>query len=96
MKKTILSIILAVCLCACGNDDSRIHCGDYHVSDMTFGADGAVLHAVVNDVPVDFYLVVSASGAKYDGVIDAHHAVLWSHGDTWTMFIDDGAAIECK
>ncbi|MBE6457106.1 MAG: MliC family protein [Alphaproteobacteria bacterium] len=96
MKKIILSIILAVSLCACGDKNSDIRCGDYSISSMVFDADGAVLRAVVNDVPVDLNLVVSASGAKYDGVLGSHNIVLWHHSNTWTMFVDDGVGIECK
>ena len=96
MKKILLPVVFICTLTACERSSSYMQCGDYRVSDITFTPDGTIMDAYVNDTLTRFYLVQSASGSKYDGVYDAKQMILWSRGEAWTMFINDGPALECK
>ena len=92
MKKIIIPMIALGCLCACdAPQDSAPKnptylCGNYEV-EMTFLDDGNTMHAVIAGDAVDLSLAVSASGARYAGVLNDTPIVLWGKGDTWTMYV---------
>ena len=98
MKRfAILAAVLGLCV-ACDRDDvqsaSRT-CGGYEVA-MQFDADNTdVLHAVINGDALDLTHDVSASGAKYRGVLNDTVVVLWQKGDDWTLMLDEDMVIEC-
>ncbi len=101
MKKTISSIMLIGCLCACDKTEFVVKekqylCGNYDV-EMTFSDDGATMHAIISGDAVDLVLTQSASGAKYTGFVNDANVVLWGKGDMWTMFVgSDETMIECS
>ena len=99
MKKIFL--ILAVCagMAACDRadkDNTNItrQCGDYTV-EMAFDGAGEKMTAVINGDAVELVNSVSASGAKYDGMLNDTQVTLWGQGDNWIMILDDDAVIEC-
>lgn len=99
MKKYLFLLLGCVVLCACDSksDDSNVvvrTCGDYNV-EMSFSDDGESMHAVINGDAVDMTIAVSASGARYVGVLNDTDVTLWGQGDNWTMFLNDEAPIEC-
>lgn len=97
MKK-IIFVMLAVMAAACEtHDDSamRRQCGAYSVG-MEFCDDGDTLRADINGDTVDLHHTVAASGARYDGVLNDTAVTLWGKGDTWTLFLGQDEAFECK
>lgn len=99
MKKCMLVLLGCVVLCGCdkkSDDNNNIvrQCGNYTV-EMSFMDDGAKMHAVINGDAVDMEIAVSASGARYVGVLNDTDVTLWGKGDAWTMFLNDDAPIEC-
>lgn len=97
MKKIILPMLFSVVLCGCDSADKGISvvCGNYNVN-IQLSDDGAHLSALINNKPFDFILGQSASGAKYDGVVNGNDVVLWNKGETWTMFVNEDIVFECK
>lgn len=97
MRKIILAVLLSVALGACDNSDKTISvvCGNYNV-DMTISEDGSHLSALIHGKTFDFMLSQSASGAKYDGVVNDNDVTFWNKGDTWTMFVNEDMVFECK
>ncbi len=97
MKKIILPILLSVALCGCGDSDQGISvvCGNYDVN-IKLGSDGTHLSALINNKPFDFILGTSASGAKYDGIVNGNNVSLWNKGESWTMFVNEDIVFECK
>ena len=97
MKKIILCLAV-LALGACGTDDGgeKIvrQCGDYAV-EFNFADSGAKMHAVINGDTLELENVVSASGARYDGVLNDIAVTLWGKGDSWIMILDDDTVIEC-
>ncbi len=69
-------------------------CGDYRV-EMSFSDDGSKMTASINGDGVELENVVSASGAKYDGMLNDTAVTLWGKGDDWMMILDDDMLIEC-
>lgn len=97
MKKILLPIFMCAALAACGdNADENVvrHCGKYDV-EMNFSETGEILTAIINGDTVELTLATSASGAKYDGVVNDTPVTLWSKGDNWIMILDDDTVIEC-
>lgn len=95
MKKIISLIVLVGMLGACGQNQAPLICGDHSVV-IKLHDDGTKLDAEINQETVVLYLVASASGAKYDGLLGDEKITLWNKGDTWTMFVNDGDAIVCE
>ena len=95
MKKIILPFLLISFLSGCESHEQTVQCGDYNVV-INFSEDGTIMHAVINGVPTDLYLVQSASGAKYDGVFNGQNLTMWSKGELWTAFINEGVAMGCE
>ena len=98
MRKVLIAITASLALCACDkktdSDISTRQCGGYQV-EMTFNDQGDAMHAIINGDEMDLTLSVSASGAKYDGVLNDTNVTLWQKGDEWTMILDDDMVIEC-
>jgi len=99
MKKYVFLMLGCVVLCGCDSksDDSNVvvrQCGNYNV-EMTFADDGQSMHAVINGDAVDLNIAVSASGARYVGVLNDTDVTLWGKGNDWTMFLNDEDPIEC-
>ena len=98
MKKIFLFILGCAVLTACDADKKSDvimqQCGDYSV-EITMDENGEKINAVLNGDAVELINSVSASGAKYDGVLNDTTVTLWSKGESWIMILDDGAAVEC-
>ena len=97
MKKLALSLMMALGLVACDQADvatGGMTCGNYTV-EMEFADEGSVLHAVINGDAVTLHSVVSASGAKYAGVLNDVSVALWGKGDAWIMVLNDDEIIQC-
>lgn len=97
MKKIIIPALLSVALGACDQADTGtvLTCGNYNVA-MQISEDGTHLGATINGRTFDFILAQSASGAKYDGVINDNDVTFWNKGDAWTMFVNEDMIFECK
>ena len=100
MKKVLLLMICAVSVCACKNksDDSSLivrRCGDYMVQ-MHVSEDGEKMAVRINGDDVILQNVVSASGAKYDGVLNDTNVTMWGKGGDWILMLDDDMIIECS
>lgn len=95
MKKFFIPILLSATLGACGDADSRIICGEYDVA-LSVSDDGEILTAVINDSETTLTHAISASGARYVGELNGVAITLWNQGTDWTMFLNDGAPIECS
>ncbi|MBQ4130143.1 MAG: MliC family protein [Alphaproteobacteria bacterium] len=95
MSKFVSLIVLISMLGACKPHQKPIVCGDYSVV-IKSNDDGTMLDATINEDATVLYLVVSASGAKYDGQLGDDKITLWNKGDAWTMFVNDGDAIVCE
>ncbi len=98
MKKILLLLCVCASVAACGVDDNESkvvrQCGDYSV-EMTFDDAGEKMRAVINGDGVDLVNSVSASGAKYDGMLNDTMVTLWGKGESWIMILDDDMVIEC-
>ena len=96
MKKFLLCVLCVFALTACNRDEETpvLHCGGYDVQ-TSFSDNGETLHANINGDDVDLSLVVSASGAKYTGILNDTVVVLWSKGDEWTLMLDEEQIIDC-
>lgn len=97
MKRFMFMLFAACILAGCGADDDNenLICGDYEIA-MEFEADNPdILHAVINSDPVDLNITQSASGARYQGVLNDTTVVLWGNGTDWTLMLDEDMIIEC-
>ncbi len=94
MKKIILFGAICALVSACTGNDSDIVCGEYNVS-MNMSDDGETLTAVINGDEMTLNHAISASGARYVGELNDTIVTLWNQGTDWTMFLNDGAPIEC-
>ncbi len=97
MKKLLLLVMLTSVLGACNKQDEDLfirQCGDYTV-EMDFSDDGSYMNADINGDEVILERVISASGAKYSGVLNDTNIVMWGKGDEWTMLLDDDMIISC-
>lgn len=98
MKKIFLIFGVCAALTACDADKKSDiimqQCGDYTV-EITPAETGEKINAVLNGDAVELTNSVSASGAKFDGVLNDTAVTLWNQGESWTMILDDGAAVEC-
>ena len=97
MKKIVLVLFMFVVLCGCGDSDQGISvvCGNYDVN-IKLGSDGTHLSVLINNKHFDFMQGVSASGAKYDGIVNGNNVSLWNKGESWTMFVNEDIVFECK
>ena len=62
---------------------------------MLFSNDGDTLLANINGDELELSHVVSASGAKYAGMLNDTIVVLWGQGEDWSLILDDDTIIEC-
>ncbi|MDR0741173.1 MAG: MliC family protein [Rickettsiales bacterium] len=94
MKKILFSLLAAFVLVGCNNSEDVMKCGDYDVKIAQVGEND--LKAVLNGDEVVLAQTVSASGARYEGVLNDTTIVLWGKGDDWTLFLNEETPIECK
>lgn len=98
MKKVFLFSVVCASLAACdGEKKSDVivqQCGDYTV-EITLDSTGDKINAVLNGDAVELANVVSASGAKFDGVLNDTAVTLWNKGEMWTMILDEDMVFEC-
>jgi len=97
MRKLLFMFVCGLALVACGHDDGIVHqkCGGYDVV-MQFSDNGDTMRANINGDEVELSNVVSASGAKFAGILNDTIVVLWNQGDNWTLMLDDDTIIECS
>ncbi|MDR1338317.1 MAG: MliC family protein [Rickettsiales bacterium] len=93
MKKILFSVLTALILAGCGNSDDVMKCGEYEVKTELSSEDA--LTATLNGDQVVMKQDVSASGARYEGVLNDTTVVLWNKGRDWTLFLND-EILECK
>lgn len=89
-------VVLSVAACDKKSADAQLvrTCGDY-VVEANFAEDGSQMNAVINGDAVVLNISESASGAKYDGVLNDTSVTMWGKGDDWTMILDDDMVISC-
>lgn len=98
MKKLFLIFGLCAVVAACEKqDDNRVarSCGEYNV-EMTFSQDGETMSAVINGDNLEMERAISASGARYVGILNDTTVTLWGKGEDWTMFLNDEEPIFCE
>jgi len=96
MKKTMLLICVLGLLTGCNdNQTTKINCSGFDI-EMKFTDDGAKMFANIDGEDIEFTLVPSASGAKYDAQFPEGKLTLWSKGNEWQMFVNDGASLGCE
>lgn len=95
MKKLMLVGVLCTVLTACGKNESTLVCGGYDVN-ISLSDDGETLTALINGDEMTLTHAISASGARYVGELNDTIVTLWNQGTDWTMFLNDGAPIECS
>ena len=96
MKKLLFAIVFAMPLVACHQNDGieRQKCGGYDV-EMRFSEGGETMMANINGDELELSNVVSASGAKFAGILNDTIVVLWNKGENWTLILDDDTIIDC-
>ena len=97
MKKLLLLFVCAFALVACDRGDGNVRqkCGGYDV-EMRFSDNGDTMRANINGDELELSNVVSASGAKYAGILNDTIVVLWNKGEKWTLILDEDTIIECE
>ena len=95
MKKLMLVGVLCTVLTACGKNEPTLVCGGYDVN-ISLSDDGETLTALINGDEMTLTHAISASGARYVGELNDTIVTLWNQGTDWTMFLNDGAPIECS
>jgi len=93
MKKPLFALIAAAALAACHESDDFMKCGDFEVK--TEVQENA-LAATINGDRVVLPQTISASGVRYEGILNDAKVILWNKGSDWTLYINDGDPIECK
>ena len=91
----VLFSVLVIAACDRGDNSNIQQCGGYDVQ-IEISDEGETMHANINGDELDLSHVVSASGAKYAGILNDTVVVLWSKGDAWTMMLDDEQIIDCQ
>ncbi|MDR2412997.1 MAG: MliC family protein [Rickettsiales bacterium] len=94
MKKLIFCLIAATTLAACKSPDKPMKCGEYEVF-VSVSENGDYLKAVINGDNVVLENKVSASGARYVGVLNDTEVTLWSKGQDWMLIINGDQPIDC-
>ena len=96
MKKLFVFMVCGIALVACNRDehDAKQKCGGDDV-EMRFSENGDTMMANINGDELELSNVVSASGAKFAGILNDTVVVLWNHGEKWTLILDDETIIEC-
>ena len=97
MKKLLYMLVCVLPLVACNHEDNNEiqKCGGYDV-EMTFSEEGDTMTANINVDELELSHVVSASGAKYAGILNDTIVVLWNQGEKWTLILDDDTIIDCS
>ena len=96
MRKLILPVFIIAALFACDKIKNTVVCGKYDVR-MKFVDDGEKMNVTINGERLVLNLVPSASGAKYNGVMqNGDTLTLWGKGDEWTVLVNDGKGVVCK
>ncbi|MDE5615979.1 MAG: MliC family protein [Alphaproteobacteria bacterium] len=98
MKKVFLFAVICFALAACdaknASDVIVQQCGDYTV-EITLSESGDRINAVLNGDAAELINAVSASGARFDGVLNDTPVTMWNKGDSWTMILDEDMVYEC-
>lgn len=95
MKKILICLLAGLSLAACNKQENIITCGEYEVA-IEMNETGDKIHAVINGDEMDLDLAISASGARYVGILNDTTVTLWNKGSDWTMFLNDEEPIFCK
>jgi len=98
MKQIFCSLFFVICslLSACGERPlarANLTCGEFDVRVAVY-ADR--LDSVINGQHVPMTHVISADGAKYEGISGNVTLSLWNKGESWLMLINDERGIDCK
>jgi membrane-bound inhibitor of C-type lysozyme len=88
----ILSLVSCLGLSACDSADT-LKCGDYSVN-VTLADES--MTAVINGDSAELKHVVSADGAKFEGVLNDTPVVMWARGDDLMLILNDDQIYECK
>lgn len=95
MRKLLFAMLGVLVLAGCNSSDDSMKCGPYDVM-VQYHEDTDTLSATLNGDAVDLTHVMSASGARYDGILNDTQVTLWNKGKDWTLFLNDDEPIECK
>ena len=95
MKKIFVLSLVLLSLAACKKQENVFVCGDYNVQ-ITISQDGEKMNAVINGDELELVHAISASGARYVGVLNDTNVELWNKGKDWTMFLNEEEPIFCK
>lgn len=101
MKRVLIGLVAALSVAACDKpkESNAIirTCGDYDV-EITLSDTGDTINATINGDVATLNHAISASGARYVGVLNDTDVTLWNKGEDWTLFLGDddtAVAIEC-
>lgn len=101
MKKFLVIFAMIACVAACDKPDESNAivrtCGDYDV-EITLSDTGDTINAIINGDATTLNHAISASGARYVGMLNDTNVTLWNKGEDWTLFLGDddtAVAIEC-
>lgn len=101
MKKIFFALFAIGCITACekhtdANVISQI-CGGYDV-EIKLSDTGDSINANINGDDVVLAHAISASGARFVGVLNDTPITMWNKGEMWTLFVGDddvAVATEC-
>ena len=101
MKQILVGLVAVLSIAACDKPDENNAivrtCGDYDV-EITLSDIGDTVNATINGDATTLNHAISASGARYVGVLNDTDITLWNKGTDWTLFLGDddtAVAIEC-
>lgn len=95
MKKLCFCFIGLLGLCGCDKLTNSITCDKYTV-EIQKNADSDTLNIVINGDSVTLNHDISASGARYTGILNDTNIELWNKGADWTLTLDEELPISCK
>ncbi len=96
IKKMFLTIITAAVLLGCESKkaDNLLICGDYEVQYELNNENETVSIDITGDKAV-LQLAMSASGARYVGIINDIEIEFWNKGNDWILFVGQNDIFEC-
>ena len=100
MNKILLALFAVCCVAGCDKQtDTNVisqKCGEYDV-EIKLSDTGDSINANINGDDILLTHAISASGARFVGVLNDTPITLWNKGAAWTLFIgDDDTAVSME
>ena len=95
MTKYFLIFGAVFVLLGCEKANNTLVCDKYTV-EIKKSDSADILDIVINDDAAILNHVVSASGARYSGILNDTNVELWDKGRNWTLTLNDEQPISCK